>query len=199
MRKVDGIWWPDADEVAHKVIPVNLARALPGVLHHLTRRGLAIQAGGNVGLYPVALSRYFERVVTFEPDGENFECLVLNTTGAGNIITYRAALGAERSRASIDARGDNAGAHRVKAGDGPLAVFTIDDFSLAPDLIWLSVNGMHRAVLAGAEQTVQRSSPVVIVSETHDDDGSARAFLKQRGYAQVAKVPNRDYIMVREA
>lgn len=199
MKDIGGVWWPDRDAVAHRVIPSNLRLALPLVLGLLDRRGLALQAGGNVGLYPIALARNFEKVVTFEPDAENFDCLALNTKGIGNVIAYHAALGAGRSTAAVEAHSDNAGAHRVKAGSGPIAVFRIDDFQLSPDLIWLSVNGMHRAVLEGAAATIRRSSPAVIVSETHDDTGAARSFLRELGYSQAGKVPHRDYVMVRAA
>lgn len=199
MKQIDGLWWPDSDNVAHRVIPVNLARAMPLVLPHLQRRGLALQAGGNVGLYPIALAEHFERVVTLEPDADNFSCLTRNVADIWNIEAKQAALGPARSKATVVRNADNIGAHRIATGAGGVDVLAIDDLGLDPDLIWLSVNGMHRPALEGAVSTLRRSRPVVIIAETHDDSGSARSFLTGFGYRQAGKIPHRDFIMVSEA
>ncbi|MCW5695791.1 MAG: FkbM family methyltransferase [Bauldia sp.] len=199
MKQIGGLWWPDGDEVAHRVIPANLERAMPLVLPFLRRRGMVVQAGGNVGVYPVALAKHFERVVTLEPDAENFECLTLNIAGLENIDARNAALGREGTTAAVVKSADNIGAHRIALGVGPVEVTTIDELGLTPDLIWLSVNGMPGPVVEGALSTIRRSRPVVIISETHDDTGSARSLLLQHGYRQAGKVPHRDFVMVSEA
>ena len=46
-----------------------------------------IQAGGNIGVYPLALSQRFKVVYTVEPDVDNFEALEANTCNAKNIVS----------------------------------------------------------------------------------------------------------------
>ena len=62
----------------------------------------AIQAGGNIGIYPGALAQRFARVYTLEPDAANFAALQINTSNQQKIIAQRAAFGKEPGRAAIE-------------------------------------------------------------------------------------------------
>lgn len=47
-----------------------------------------IQAGGNIGAWPVWLAANFVDVMTFEPEKTNYQCLVRNTEAHHNITPY---------------------------------------------------------------------------------------------------------------
>jgi hypothetical protein len=52
---------------------------LPAIKHlPRARRRTCVQAGGNVGLFPVTIAKYFQEVLTFEPDIANWTCLQRN-------------------------------------------------------------------------------------------------------------------------
>jgi hypothetical protein len=78
IAQIDGWWWPEADRRARGVILRDVVTDVPRVLGHIEGRACIVQAGGNVGVYPLALADHFRRVITFEPDAENAACLWRN-------------------------------------------------------------------------------------------------------------------------
>ena len=68
---IDGWWWPESDVRARPVITGDCDAAIAELLPHIGGRSCIVQAGGNVGVYPIALAKHFDRVVTVEPDPEN--------------------------------------------------------------------------------------------------------------------------------
>ena len=122
----------------------------------------AIQAGGNIGIYPAALAQRFTRVYTVEPDAANFAALQINTSNQQKIIARRAAFGKERGRAAIDQiQPDNIGAHQIQQGD-EFEVITIDSLGVTDcDLLQLDVEGSEHEALLGAIATIEASWPVI--------------------------------------
>ena len=160
-----------------------------------------MQAGGNVGVYPVHLAAAFREVFTFEPDPDNFECLQANTAEHKNIRCFQEALGEKSDRVGMIRHHDNSGAHRV-SGSGPFALVRLDDIGLPYcDLIWLDVEGYEPKVLEGARNLIERHRPIVIVEDMGlavGGEGVARDWLKGRGYRQTAQLLN-DFVMVPDA
>jgi FkbM family methyltransferase len=191
-----GILWPDGDVEAHMVMPRMLAVALPTVLSFAARRGLALQAGGNAGLYPLALAEHFDEVITFEPERENFDCLVHNVGSRQNIRAYCTALGAVNGSVGISKIAGNSGTPRI-CGPGNIPMIRIDDLALSRcDLMWLAVNGYQLNALMGAASTIETCRPTIVIAERHDDDGGARLWLAGKRYREAAVVPLRDSVMV---
>ena len=165
MKQIDGLWWPDADVRARPAIIAGCAEAMPVVLPLVKEKRVCVQAGGNVGVYPLALAKVFDRVITFEPDEENLSCLMANVT-LPNVSIFRAALGARQGTCSIQAvEPDNCGAHKtVPNGDVP--VMTIDGLGLdACDLIWLDIEGAEADAIDGARATIEKFSPIIVLEE----------------------------------
>lgn len=194
--------WPGTDKLGRRVITIE-ARSIPEFMKFIPKRGTCIQAGGNVGVYPRALAGYFDRVITFEPDKENYRCLQKNCEAQQNVRTIRAALGEEHGFVSTKKHEDgNSGAvHVVKGRDAFL--HRIDDFArLGCDLIWLDVEGYEEPALRGAAQTVEKYKPAVIieVQSPHRDTSLAELhgleptgaikWLKERGYHRVVRYGN---------
>lgn len=150
------------------------AEQIPEVIKHCRNPHLAIQAGGNVGVYATCLSAKFHQVLTWEPSPENFLCLRENTTCADytfdNIFAFHAFLDANPSqRRPLElAEANNCGTYRVghPGGASPLAApaMRLDDLHLDRcDLIWLDIEGYELFALKGAERTIARHKPVIAV------------------------------------
>jgi len=122
----------------------------------------AIQAGGNVGVYPMAMAQKFERVYTVEPDAANYEALAINTASQPRVVIRRAAFGQDHSKAAIDQiYPDNIGAHQIKEGN-EFDVLPIDSLGVIDcDLLQLDVEGSEHQAILGAIATIEASWPVI--------------------------------------
>ena len=162
----------------------------------------AIQAGGNIGIYPGALAQRFARVYTVEPDAANFAALQINTSNKQKIIARRAAFGKERGRAAIDQiQPDNIGAHQIQQGD-EFEVITIDSLGVTDcDLLQLDVEGSEHEALLGAIATIEASWPVITLElKTLGErygytDADTINLLAGMGY-EIADRVNRDVIFI---
>ena len=169
-KEVDGMkgwWWREKDRGAwaspkqdwekhHKV----------GVLKHVHEYKVAVQAGGNQGMYPRLLAKRFDWVYTFEADPRNFQALCLNTP-YHNIIKINAALTHKNELVGVHERSPaNVGETQIVPGDteGHIPSFTIDQLALPVcNIIWLDIEGSETNAILGASETIQRCSPVVVV------------------------------------
>lgn len=162
IKREDGFWWPKNDDwcwrVIHQEVPdLDLAVGL-------TRgKSVAVQAGGNVGVWAAHLAKTFGLVVTVEPDAANYECLTRNVPA--NVQHHRAGFGAEKGSFGLVNVEGNAGAHYAQA-KGDIPVITIDSLGLgACDLICLDVEGSEPSALKGAEHTIRKYRPVIMFEE----------------------------------
>jgi FkbM family methyltransferase len=185
--------WPADDQHAREHIEGGVPLLLQAVgLCAQHRR--AIQAGGCVGLYPLLLAEHFARVHTWEPSPDNAELLCRNLAGIGNVYLHADALsdgnGIYRLRHTP---GNCGGTHLEPSAAGEVASARLDDYAMDDvDLIQLDVEGMEAAVLRGAEATIERCRPVVMV-EVYAPY-SVRAgwqdpvtWLEARGYREIAR------------
>ena len=165
MKQIDGLWWPDFDVRCRQAVVTECAAAMPIVLPLVKEKRVCVQAGGNVGVYPLALAKVFDRVITFEPDTDNLDCLVANVT-AENVTIYYAGLGSQVGTCGvlrIDT--DNCGSHKTLPGDA-VPVLTIDGLNLDQcDLIWLDIEGAEADAIAGAMATIEKFSPIIVLEE----------------------------------
>jgi FkbM family methyltransferase len=168
---------------------------LAATLAHVPGRTAAVQAGGNLGLFPKYLAREFETVYTFEPDPHLFCFLMLNAPES-NIVKLQAAVGFERAPISVECtRRDNSGraVHEGLthvSGRGTLPCLRIDDLALPVcDLIYLDVEGWEYFALEGAAETITRCRPVIGVEINRNIAYSGktaaqlRALITSHGYA----------------
>jgi FkbM family methyltransferase len=197
---LQGFLWPKADTECRKVI-FDTQADLMAAIQHVRQRRVAVQAGGNCGIWPKTLANHFPTVYTFEPDPTNFFCLVRNCP-EGNVIKINAALGDHgEAPMALAVRPENCGAHFVDE-DGALPVLALDAFNLPVcDLLYLDTEGYEWRILSGAVETIQRCRPVIAIenkglSEKYGKTADeVEAFAVSLGYRVVDR-PNRDVILV---
>lgn len=161
MRTHNGWVVPDADQCCMQAILAEVSDL--GVSLDLCKQfRTAIQAGGNVGVYPMALAQKFQRVYTVEPDAANYEALTINTANQPRVVIRRAAFGKDHGKAAIDQRcPNNIGMHQIKEG-AEFDVVPIDSLGITDcDLLQLDVEGSEHQVILGAVATIEASWPVI--------------------------------------
>ena len=202
MRQHEGWAVPDADQCC---IQAALAEVcdLGASLDLCKQFRTAIQAGGNLGVYPMALSQKFDRVYTVEPDAANFEALAINTVNQPRVVIRRAAFGQDHSKAAIDQiYPNNAGAHQIKEG-AEFDVLPIDSLGVTDcDLLQLDVEGSEHQAILGAIATIEASWPVITLELKglgerygYTDDDTIN-LLASMGY-KIADQVNRDVIFTK--
>jgi FkbM family methyltransferase len=174
-QEVDGVsgWhWLKGDDGAWQGPMEDWAEFKEKVLPKVTSRGVVVQAGGNLGMYPRLWSKYFDTVYTFEPCGINFYILTLNCQ-SDRIFKFNAALGDKHGLVDLKrAPPCNVGMHQIAEnhdGTGRVPMLRVDDLALPEcGLIQLDCEGVEGMVLLGAFETLLRCRPIVTV-ETCDD------------------------------
>jgi len=123
--------------------------------------GVVVQAGGCAGLWPLALSLYFARVYTFEPEPANVAALQTNVADWPAITVTAAALGSVPGRVGLTRPKAQAGLWRVE-GAGDIPQVRLDDVIADPvDALVLDVEGAEVDVWRGAERLITTSRPLL--------------------------------------
>lgn len=191
--QIDGIWWPSKDRLARPYI-LNSVGDIEKMLAHTPRRKIAVQAGGNVGIWPCELAKHFEEVLTFEPDPLNFECLEKNIVGTP-VKAFDFGLGDISLKMGMERDPTNCGAHYLteRAEDG-VQIIRLDDWNLTGcDFLQLDVEGFELPALKGAERTIGYYKPTIVVElKGHGErykyrDSELVAWLGARGYSEKAR------------
>lgn len=171
MKQVFGMWFPKEDTECSAVVFGELAK-----LKQLPYDGknVAVQAGGNAGVFPIALSMLFEEVYTFEPDPLNYECMLINIDrlNAPNVKHMQAGLSVVEGRGNMVGDHVNCGALQIEeASDGDVKLVTIDSLELPEcDLIYLDIEGFEDLALMGATETIAMYKPVIVCENKGHND-----------------------------
>lgn len=185
------IKWPDDTEDHQKVHAFRHVKILDEAISACKVRRTAVQAGGNVGLWPLRLSHYFQRVISFEPEPITFECLKHNVRDYG-IEVHRKALGAVPMLCGIERR--SLGSHRIIQGI-TVEMIALDSLKLEDlDFLQLDIEGSEYPALMGAQMTVTRCRPVIMLEFlSKDAEECCRVWLKSLSYKLHMQI-GRDYI-----
>lgn len=186
-------------------------QAVDAVLRIVTGRTAALQAGGNLGLFPKRLAQVFTTVYTFEPSVSLFPALQHNAPES-NILKFQAALGDARGlhgTACVRREGKHKKPHEGvthMVADGVVPTLRIDDLALPVcDLIYLDIEGWELYALRGAAETLARCRPAVVVEVgvsialvglTAED---VRAAIRSAGYRFVTRLLSDEVFLPAEA
>jgi len=172
-------------------------------------RRTAIQAGGAMGLWPSEMSKYFNKVYTFEPNIDNFRCLQENTKDLLNVYTVNAGLGKTKGFCYTKlppSEANNAGAFYTMPATSGIPQIVLDELDIEGivDLIQLDIEGRELEVLKGAKNIIEKDSPVIMLEEkrlpqdreTGHIVGQVETYLTGIGYVVVHKI-HRDIVFKR--
>jgi FkbM family methyltransferase len=163
-------------------------------------RRICVQAGGNLGVFPKYLARFFQTVLTFEPSPDLFPLLAQNAPEP-NVVRLQAALGERPGLIGMRCtrRGSKAGPiHEGLThvhGAGSIPTMRLDDLGLPVlDLLYLDLEGFELYALRGAAETVKRCRPIIVmeVNQNIEFYGIARDDVRQhvigQGYQFVRRI-----------
>ena len=173
---------------------LDLALDAPKWMKLVKGRGVVVQAGGNQGMYPRYYADHFSKVYTFEPDEDNYFCLDFNCQG-DQYYKRKVGLGeANNTMNLVQIAPNNTGMHRtvsdevVAANNIPadrqykVEMITLDSLDIEGcDLIHLDVELYETEALIGAEKTIKKYNPIIVV-ETGGRPSPADGYLRLLGY-----------------
>ena len=193
MREHYGWQFPDFETHLPRMLKKSVDKGLPAEyqiavrqrsIELCTQRDVALDIGANVGLWSRDLVKSFGRVIAFEPVALFRECLEQNVTGA-NFEVRPIALGDQDTMGTMIITEDNSGHSHLDPntmGAGDVQVVRLDNLNLHDiNYIKIDCEGYEYRILQGAEQTIQRCRPVVVIEQKPHD-----AYSKQ--YGQFAAV-----------
>jgi FkbM family methyltransferase len=165
---------------------------------------VALDIGANVGLWSRDLVNSFGRVIAFEPVALFRECLEQNVTGA-NFEVRPIALGDQDTMGTMIITEDNSGHSHLDPntmGAGDVQVVRLDNLNFHDiNYIKIDCEGYEYRILQGAEQTIRRCRPVVVIEQKPHDAYSkqygqfaAVALLKEWGMVKLDQIRD-DWIM----
>ena len=187
----DDLWVPERDTHCWKAMRYEQGN-VQEVMKFVPRRAVAVQAGGNFGVFARLLAKDFGAVYTFEPHPENFAALVRNTEGIDNIIKFQAGLGLPRLFSMTEPDPDNFGAFQAN-GPGFTPMLSVDQLPLkACGLIWLDIEGGEYDGIWGARETIRKFHPTIVLeyrghaSSFGYSDDEVHKMVLDLGYEHVA-------------
>ena len=168
-------------------------------LSSLRHRRLAIDIGGHIGFYAIAMSEVFNQVISFEPYIENYKCLLKNTSNLSNVKAVNVALSNKKETLNAIVDCKNSGNIVLEKG-GEIPAKPLDDFGFKNvSLIKIDVQGFELNVLKGASKTIKKNRPIIIIElitrEESDFDKEAYKFLLNKLNYKLLFRYGKDFIM----
>jgi FkbM family methyltransferase len=128
----------------------------------------AIDAGANYGIMSYNLNSKFFKIYAFEVDTPVRECLKKNVEKfqLDNVVVCDCGLSDKEELVSLKYLKNTFGTHINKEVSGTHICKTLDSFELAEvGFIKLDCEGYEPYILRGAEQTIKKYKPVILMEE----------------------------------
>ena len=166
IEKVNGFWVPSNDvhiQDWKSGKPFTQNKCLLGFIDYCEQENkkfnYILDIGAWVGTWSMAMNKFCERVVAFEPDALHYECLVKNVSE--DIETHQLAVGSEQKMISLS-QGDFTQERRV-VSDGTIPMVTVDSMKIDDiDMIKIDVEGYEMEVLKGARESLKNTQYLMI-------------------------------------
>lgn len=183
-----GLHWPNTENDMVYSTMLNRVTDVDVAARHCRTLGVAVQAGGFIGMWPVRLHKLFERVYTFEPVPHLYQCLVANTAHLPGVIQHRAALSDHLGLCDINYK-TGGGTRVVEQGRETVPAVSIDSLKLLRcDAIFLDVERHELEVLNGAKKTIEKFHPMITLEIKEDTRDVYDKYMAERDYEPVTKV-----------
>jgi len=212
MRNDYGWWFPDTESHFPRMLKKSVDKGGPSEyqyqvrnrsLSYVKQKRVALDIGANVGLWSRDLVKNFTEVIAFEPVAMFRECLARNVS-AKNLTVQPIALGNQEGMINMIITEGNTGHTHVDPNsvNGDTKITCLDSLELpVVDYIKIDCEGFEYRVLQGAEQTIRRCCPVVVIEQKPHDAYSkdygqfaAIALLQEWGMVKLDQVKD-DWIM----
>ena len=128
----------------------------------------AIDAGANYGIMSANLNSKFSKIYAFEVDTPVRDCLKKNVEKfqLNNVVVCDSGLSDKEELVSLNYLKNTFGTHINKAVSGTHSCKTLDSFELTEvGFIKLDCEGYEPYILKGAEQTIKKYKPVILMEE----------------------------------
>lgn len=203
MKKVFDYWMPDTDTHFERLIAKRIRNGGPPqyqddvrdeAYKYVTDFNIAVDVGANVGLWSKPLSEKFQHVIAFEPMPKVLECLKLNVENL-SVEIYDFALSNISGNIDMVYNSENTGSsYVVKNSEGSIQLKILDDLALPKfGLLKVDCERHDLQVLQGAEKTILKYKPIIVVEQHPDTDYCAGKYLKELGAVELNNV-RKDYI-----
>ena len=203
-----GWWFPDEDTHFCEMLDKNIAKGNQPVYQEPVRkrslifvnnRKLALDIGANIGLWSRDLCNTFESVIAFEPVESFRKCLKRNVHHAALQIEECALGETDTTIEMIITPGNTGHSHvdQTTVGSGSIPMRRLDSLNLQ-DIGYIKIDceGYELPIIRGAEDTIKRCRPVMVVEQKlHEDTGKTREtqfdaaeLIKSWGAKELARV-----------
>ena len=128
----------------------------------------AIDAGANYGIMSYNLNSKFSKIYAFEVDTPVRECLKKNVEKfqLANVVVCDCGLSDKEEQVSLTYKKNTFGTHINKEVAGTHICRTLDSLELTEvGFIKLDCEGYEPYILQGAEQTIKKYKPVILMEE----------------------------------
>tara|TARA_B100000989_G_C19433930_1_gene424297 strand:+ start:100 stop:750 length:651 start_codon:yes stop_codon:yes gene_type:complete len=174
---VHGWWLPfednHFDEYLSKSIEINgkklyQPKHLSRCFHHIKKKNTAIDIGAHCGFWSFYLSLNFKKTYAFEPIDAFRECFSKNIISE-NVELMPFAIGESNRLISLDIDFKNTGATHISEKvnkKNKVEMKKLDEFDFENlDFIKIDVEGYESNVVIGAEETLKKHKPIIIIEQ----------------------------------
>ena len=150
------------------------ARYVQSLRNYVKPGEVVIDVGANVGFFTKQFATWVSDggfVIAVEPETSNFRQLLqnLNNTGVADVVVTIQGVAAERpGMLKLAVNQMHPGNHKIASEGIDVTAFTIDDLVKKESttrvcLMKIDVQGAEERVLRGAQETIQRDHPAILV------------------------------------
>lgn len=135
---------------------------LPRILPYV--KGTVIDVGAFIGDHTIAYARRANKVIAFEPNPNAYQCLDFNLKNYPNVELRNQGLGEIPGKISLTDVPTNVGMVYASKSNKGIDCITIDSLNLDRlDFIKIDAEGYEHNILKGAEETIKKYKPVMVL------------------------------------
>jgi len=179
--------------------PTYEQRHRDSILKFIPNKETFVDVGANLGIWSIAMSPFFKRIISFEPSPRNRECLEQNLKDRAEIRPY--AVSNTNGVAYFSDAVKNCGDSKLVSSNSPMKrkqyevnVVTLDNQNITDcSLIKIDVQGHELPVVLGAEKIITEQQPWVIFEINEDIDEICK-FFENKNYDMIINKSKRVFI-----
>ena len=191
IEKINDLWLPSDDaqieQWREKGVPHMQDKCLKSFLKYCESQNKkfkrVLDIGAWCGTWSIAMEKYIRNIDAFEPNKTNFACLEKNVARfSDRIKSNRVAIGDKDGLISLTDETATQNT-RIKNEEGEIPMHTVDYFNYSDvDFIKIDVEGMEKAVLEGAKNTIEKLKPIIFVEILKSNPDEIHNTLSALGY-----------------